>query len=305
MRRRASVTPAASAATSGTTRLPASVGVDARTSATRSSSGWSTSWPIALTTGVRHAATARSSVSLLNGSRSSSAPPPRAMTMTSTVGSSSSACTAATTSVTAVGPCTATARTSNRTTGHRRRAFSTTSRSAALARPQTRPTVRGRNGSGRLRSSANSPSAASSRRRCSSRASSSPTPDRPQLVGGEAQRTPPRPQLRTGVDDDPRAVHQRRRQPVEHLRVHGDLERQVDVRVAQRQVAGRLAGTARELHHLSLDPDPGCLGDVVRELGRQQADRPRVLRAGLPGGGRDAPRCGLGFGHGVTLRQPV
>ena len=34
-------------------RLPASVGVDAARSATRSSSGVSVSWPIALTTGVR------------------------------------------------------------------------------------------------------------------------------------------------------------------------------------------------------------------------------------------------------------
>ena len=34
--------------------MAASVGVEARTSATRSSSGWSGSWPIAETTGVRH-----------------------------------------------------------------------------------------------------------------------------------------------------------------------------------------------------------------------------------------------------------
>ena len=38
--------------TSGTTRRAASVGVDARTSATSSSTGWSASWPMALTTGV-------------------------------------------------------------------------------------------------------------------------------------------------------------------------------------------------------------------------------------------------------------
>ena len=49
------VDEASSSATSGTTSLAASVGVEARTSATRSSSGWSCSWPIAETTGrARH-----------------------------------------------------------------------------------------------------------------------------------------------------------------------------------------------------------------------------------------------------------
>ncbi len=48
-----------SSATSGTTSLAASVGVDARTSATRSSSGESGSWPMADTTGVRTEDTAR------------------------------------------------------------------------------------------------------------------------------------------------------------------------------------------------------------------------------------------------------
>ena len=83
-----------SSATSGTIILPASVGVDALASATRSSSGESGSWPIALTTGVRQSDTARSRVSSENGSRSSTLPPPRAMTMTSICLSASSACTA-------------------------------------------------------------------------------------------------------------------------------------------------------------------------------------------------------------------
>ena len=56
----------------------------ARTSATRSTSGVSCSWPIADTTGVAHAATARTSRSSENGSRSSKLPPPRASTITST-----------------------------------------------------------------------------------------------------------------------------------------------------------------------------------------------------------------------------
>ena len=83
---RAASTSRSSSATSGTTSLAASVGVEARTSATRSSSGWSCSWPIAETTGVRSPCTARISASSENGSRSSTEPPPRATTMTSTSG---------------------------------------------------------------------------------------------------------------------------------------------------------------------------------------------------------------------------
>src|SRR5262249_28889565 len=98
------------------------------------------------------------------------------MMITSTAGSASSACSASTISVTAYGPWTATCRTRNRTAGQRRAAFLSTSRSAAESRPQIRPTTPGRNGSGRLRSAANRPSAASERRSLSSRASSSPMP---------------------------------------------------------------------------------------------------------------------------------
>ena len=103
-------------------------------------------------------------------------PPPRVMTMTPTSGSRSSRRSASMTSGTAYAPCTATFSIRNSTPGQRRRAFSRTSRSAAEPRPQTTPTARGRNGSGCLRSAANSPSAASSARSCSSRARSSPRP---------------------------------------------------------------------------------------------------------------------------------
>ena len=67
--------------------------------------GESGSWPIAETTGVLIAATARTSASSENGSRSSTDPPPRATTMTSTDGSRSSACTASITSRAACTPC--------------------------------------------------------------------------------------------------------------------------------------------------------------------------------------------------------
>ena len=67
-------------------------------------------------------------------------------------------------------------RTANRTAGQRAAATVVTSRSAALARPVISPTVAGRNGIGRLSRASNSPSASSSRRSRSMRASSSPIP---------------------------------------------------------------------------------------------------------------------------------
>ena len=77
---------------------------------------------------------------------------------------------------TAVGPCTGTLITRKSTAGQRRRVFISTSRSAAEARPVISPIRCGRNGSRRLRSRANSPSAPSSFFSRSSRASSSPSP---------------------------------------------------------------------------------------------------------------------------------
>ena len=90
---------------SGTTSLAASVGVEARTSATRSSSGWSGSWPIADTTGVRIRCTALTSASSENGSRSSIEPPPRATTTTSTSALRSSRSRASITSLAERVPC--------------------------------------------------------------------------------------------------------------------------------------------------------------------------------------------------------
>ena len=78
-----------SSTTSGTTRLAASVGVDALRSDTSSMIGLSFSWPIAEMTGVSQAATALTSASSLKPTRSRKPPPPRVMIITSTSGSSS------------------------------------------------------------------------------------------------------------------------------------------------------------------------------------------------------------------------
>ena len=173
---RARATPARSSTTSGTIRLPASVGVEARRSATQSSSGWSFSCPMALTTGVRAAATARIRDSSLKARRSSKEPPPRAITMTSTSAMASSSRSAWVTARTAPEPWTATSRTSKSTAGQRRDALRMTSFSASELRPVTRPTRRGSRGRGFFRAASKSPSSARARRSRSSRSSRSPRP---------------------------------------------------------------------------------------------------------------------------------
>ena len=86
----APVAAAAAAATSGTTRFAASVGVEARRSATSSRIGRSASCPIAETIGVLAAAAVRTSPSSLKPSRFWKSPPPRATMITSTSGSATS-----------------------------------------------------------------------------------------------------------------------------------------------------------------------------------------------------------------------
>ena len=165
-----------SSATSGTILLAASVGVEARISATSSRMGRSASCPMAETTGVRASETARTMASLEKGSRSSMLPPPRAMTMTSICGSSSSSARFLITPGTASGPCTAQLRISNCAAGHRRCTLRTTSFCASESRPVMRPMRFGRNGRRSFRLGSKRPSAANCFFRRSSRASSSPSP---------------------------------------------------------------------------------------------------------------------------------
>ena len=136
----AACTRSSSSPTSGTTFFAASVGVEARRSATRSSSGVSGSCPIAETTGVRHAATARTSCSSENGSRSSTLPPPRATMITSTSGERVQLLhRLRRPAAPRARPAPATLRTSKRTAGQRCRAFSSTSRSAARGAAADQP----------------------------------------------------------------------------------------------------------------------------------------------------------------------
>ena len=131
---------------------------------------------MAETIGVEQEAAKRTKPSSLNGNRSSNDPPPRVMMMTSTSLFASSSRSASDTSETAAAPCTVTSRISNFTLGQRRLAFSTTSFSASVFRPQIRPITLGKSGSATLRSESNSPSPANRFLSASSRANNSPTP---------------------------------------------------------------------------------------------------------------------------------
>ena len=175
---RARSSEATSSSRSGTTSLAAAVGVDARTSAARSQSGVSCSCPTALTTGTGQPATARTTRSSLNGSRSSKLPPPRARTTTSTSGSAQIARSASTTASAARGPCTKVSATRSCAGGKRACTEAITSRFAAASFPVTSPILRGKRGSGRLRSGANRPSPASFCFSRSSAARCSPSPNR-------------------------------------------------------------------------------------------------------------------------------
>ena len=162
---------------SGTTSLAAAVGVDARTSAARSQSGVSCSCPTADTTGTGQSATARTTRSSENGSRSSKLPPPRASTITSAPRRQRSPIAVAIATVRA-GP----ARTSRRRRccagGKRCTICVSTSRFAAASLPVTSPIRRGIARQRALRSAAKRPSAASFRFSRSSAARCAPRPKR-------------------------------------------------------------------------------------------------------------------------------
>ena len=72
-----------SSARTGTANSAAAVGVGARTSAARSISVQSVSWPTAAISGIALRAAARTAISSLKLHRSSSEPPPRATISTS------------------------------------------------------------------------------------------------------------------------------------------------------------------------------------------------------------------------------
>src|SRR2546422_3170290 len=165
---------AMSSVASGETSSAAALGVAARTSATKSTIVTSVSWPIALTTGAREAATARASPSSLKHHRSSSDPPPRA-TMTTSTRSAMNA-RARRRLAGASGPWTRAGAITMCAIGYRRRKIVTMSCTTAPISEVTTPIFSGNPGRGRFRAASNNPSAASFLRVFWYAAQNAPTP---------------------------------------------------------------------------------------------------------------------------------
>jgi len=89
-------------------------------------------------------------------------------------------------------------------------------------------------------------------------------------VGHEGQFTPLGIEARSGMDHQVGAVVQG--QPVEGLGVDGDLQRHVDVGVAQGQEDQLVP--APQVQHLALDPDRRHPRHIVGHLRRQMTHRP-------------------------------
>ena len=292
-------TPASSSATSGTIRLAASVGVEARRSATSSRMGRSASWPMALTTGVTAAATARISSSLLNGRRSSSAPPPRAMTMTSTSGRESSSRSARMIWATAVLPWTATSRISNSTAGHRSAALRRTSFLASESRPVIRPIRWGSSGRGFFRESANRPSAARAWRRRLDPGQQVAQAYRADVPDGHISRPvfSQNSGLSRATTREPRSSGMFWRS---RTSVQTDAGREISASTS-RSVRIGIAAAAVHFDDLAFDPRRRRPVDMRLEFLGQQLQRPGIVRAGFRG--RGGQRAGSGARQGGLFRH--
>ena len=277
IRCRAWSTAASSWETSGTISLAASVGVEARTSATRSSSGLSGSWPIADTTGVRALATARISPSSENGSRSSTEPPPRAITITSTSAWWSSRSRAEITSAAARWPCIVACTTSNVTPGQRRVALSRTSRSAADRGAVTRPTRGGQERERPLQRGVEEPLGGQQLSAPLELGEQLAEADHPDLAGVERERAAVGVVGRLGVHDDAGALDQRWVEAVEERAAAGHRHRDVGHRVAQGHEHRLQPWPPAHLGDLSLDPDGAEAVDPARDRVRDRPDRRRRL----------------------------
>ncbi len=174
---RACCSRAASSSAAGATSSAASLGVRARTSAARSASVTSISWPTAETTGIREAQIARTTTSSLKAHRSSRLPPPRVTTRQSiSIGRRLTVSIAAAISWAAPSPCTRLGTTSTSAPRQRRPSICRKSWMAAPLGLVTTAIRRAKRGRGRFRSGRNNPSRASRARSCRRASSRAPIP---------------------------------------------------------------------------------------------------------------------------------
>ena len=277
-RSRSPATRAVSSRRSGTSRRPASVGVEQRRSATWSTSGVSGSCPIAETTGVRHAATARQSVSSENGSRSSTLPPPRASTMTSTSGSRSSTPIASTICGTASAPCVAVCSSRKRTAGQRAVALETTSCSAAEARPVIKPDAAGQERETALAGGVEEPLRGQQRAQALDAGQQLADPDRADRVDAQAQRAPPEEERRLAVHHHPVALGDGRTAVADQPDRGGELQRHVGGGVAQDEERGARARPRGDLRELALHPHGARAGPPTRRSCARRCGRATARR---------------------------
>ena len=130
-------------------------------------------------------------------------------------------------------------------------------------------------------------------------------PERADLLGLHLERAAALPERRLRVDDDVRALRERRRLPGEHLGVERDGQRHVRVGVTQRQEGHACARAAVELDDLPLDPDGRHLVDVLRDLRRQEPHRPGPLCRRVEGARRQGTVRGRGRGEGSVGHAPI
>ena len=261
-----------SSSRSGTTSRAATLGVDARASATRSLSGVSCSWPTAETTGTGHAAIARTSRSSLNGRRSSKLPPPRARMTTSTPGAAATRASASTIAAAARGPCTYVSATSTSAGGKRvgERGEHVALRGRVVARDEA-DAAREAAAAAACAPRRRGPRRASFGFRRSSAARCAPRPNR-SIESARRRKSPLRlEEVGPPVDVDALAVGEVEAQRVEAAAPHRDAEAGAVGRVLEREEDGLPALLAAELGDLALDPDGGQarepLGDAAVERG--------------------------------------
>ena len=228
------------------------------------------SWPIAETTGVRTFATARIRPSSEKGSRSSTEPPPRATTITSTSGLRSRRSTASITSAAERGPCIA--------------AYATSKRDRGPAPPGVVEHVAlgggvgrgdqadgaGQEGERSLELGGEQALGGEQLPAALEAGEQLAEADHPDLAGVEGDGAAVGVVGRLRVDDDAGALDHRRVEPVEEGAGAGDRDRDVGDRVAQRHEDGVHARPPADLGDLALDPhraepvDPA--GDRVGDL---------------------------------------
>ena len=266
----------------------------ARTSATWSTSVVSVSCPTAVTTGVRQAAIARTSPSSENGSRSSTEPPPRAITMTSTAGSASSRRSPSMTAAAAVRPLHGAV---VHREPHGRPAPPGGDQHVALGGAVAAgddTDDRGREGQRPLADGVEQALRGEQPADPLDAGQQLAEADGADLGGAQRERAAGDVVVGPGPDDDPRALGQLEPGPVGDVAMAGDRHRQVGGRVAQgEEHRGRVAAPG-QLRDLTLDPHLAEPADPVGDLARHRAHRPRRLgrrRCGhAPAGERVMPR---------------